>query len=368
MNILILTGKFGMGHWSASQSLRLQLLRDLPGAEVTVEDFFAYALPDASETLYKCFSLLVTRGSGLYNLYYRAAGRAPLRARPPLEDFFQDKLGELLWERRPDAVIATHPYCAQLVSDYKEELGTGLPLATCITDLSSHREWLHPGADCYLVGSRSVRDQLIAKGVEAARIHVTGIPVRPQFQPSAGRGSRPQGDGTRRLLIMGGGLGMLPRRSGFYEALDALPGVETTLITGGNQRLCDKLAGRYRHIQVVGFTHRVYDYMAQADLMLSKPGGITLFETIFSELPILAWEPTLQQERDNARFLVRRAIGRLAPRDPEGCLQAIRGLLYDDGALSAMRAHMRALRGELEAQSLDRIVSALAAAKGVVRR
>ena len=33
-----------------------------------------------------------------------------------------------------------------------------------------------------------------------------------------------------------------------------------------------------------------------------------------------------------------------------------------------MRAHMRALRGELEAQSLDRIVSALAAAKGVVRR
>ena len=34
MNILILTGKFGMGHWSASQSLRLQLLSAFPGAEV----------------------------------------------------------------------------------------------------------------------------------------------------------------------------------------------------------------------------------------------------------------------------------------------------------------------------------------------
>ena len=28
MNILILTGKFGMGHWSASQSLRQRLLAE----------------------------------------------------------------------------------------------------------------------------------------------------------------------------------------------------------------------------------------------------------------------------------------------------------------------------------------------------
>ena len=41
MNILILTGKFGMGHWSASQSLRLQLLNAFPAANVNVQDFFA---------------------------------------------------------------------------------------------------------------------------------------------------------------------------------------------------------------------------------------------------------------------------------------------------------------------------------------
>lgn len=45
MNILILTGKFGMGHWSASQSLRQQLLRAFPGAEVEVLDFVAEAMP-----------------------------------------------------------------------------------------------------------------------------------------------------------------------------------------------------------------------------------------------------------------------------------------------------------------------------------
>ena len=46
MNILILTGKFGMGHWSAAQSLRQQLLGCRPGASVEVFDFPAYALPN----------------------------------------------------------------------------------------------------------------------------------------------------------------------------------------------------------------------------------------------------------------------------------------------------------------------------------
>ena len=125
---------------------------------------------------------------------------------------------------------------------------------------------------------------------------------------------------------MGGGLGLLPKRDSFYEALDALPGVHTTIITGNNRKLYDRLAGKYAHIEVLGFTDRVYDYMARADRVPPKPGGITLFETIFSELPILAWEPFLEQEKNNARFLVKRRLGRVAAKEPEECLSAIRAL------------------------------------------
>ena len=103
----------------------------------------------------QAFSLLVTKGSGLYNIYYKATENATLKGRPPLADLFQDKLGELLWEERPDAVIATHPFCAQLVSDYKEELCSTLPLVTCITDLTSHSEWINDHT-CLLYTSRCV--------------------------------------------------------------------------------------------------------------------------------------------------------------------------------------------------------------------
>lgn len=53
---------------------------------------------------------------------------------------------------------------------------------------------------------------------------------------------------------MGGGLGLMPRKDSFYEALNALPGVHTTILTGKNQKLYDRLAGKYENIEVVAFT------------------------------------------------------------------------------------------------------------------
>lgn len=361
MNILILTGKFGMGHWSASQSLRLQLLEVFPAAEVAVDDFFAYALPDASEALYKGFSLLVTMGSGLYNTYYKCTENLNTKGKGLLDGHFRDKLEERVNEFHPDVVIATHPICAQIVSDYKEETGDVLPLVTCITDLSTHSEWINDHTDCYLVGSRDIRTRLCEKGVDRRRICVTGIPVKPEFKVPVRRGGGPE----RHLLIMGGGLGLLPKKDKFYEELNAMPDVKTTIIAGNNQKIYDRLHGKYENIEVVGFTDRVYDYMAQADLMLSKPGGITLFETIFSELPILAWEPFLQQEINNAHFITRYQIGRTAAKETDACLDAVRQLIYNDEALSRMSRNMRLLKGQLEAESLERVVTVLTMTKGV---
>ncbi|NCB63203.1 MAG: UDP-diphospho-muramoylpentapeptide beta-N-acetylglucosaminyltransferase [Clostridia bacterium] len=361
MNILILTGKFGMGHWSASQSLRLELLNAFPSADIAVDDFFAYAMPDVSDAMYKGFSLLVTKGSGLYNTYYKCTENLSVKGKSILDGLWQDKLAQRLSEFQPNLIIATHPVCAQLVSDYKEETLSRLPLVTCITDLSTHSEWINDNTDCYLVGSRDIRDRLAEKGVERARVFVTGIPVKPEFKARCHR----NGGGERHLLIMGGGLGLLPKKDKFYETLNTLPGVRTTIIAGNNQKVYDRLYGKYENIEVVGFTDRVYDYMAEADLMLSKPGGITLFETIFSELPILAWEPFLQQEINNARFIVRNQIGRIAAKETEECVEAIKRVIYNDAALERMRSNMRRLKGQLEQESLERIVAALTTMKGV---
>ena len=360
MNILIVTGKFGMGHWSASMSLRQQLLRAFPEAQVEVMDLIAYTNHN-SESMYKWFNVLVTRGSGLFNLYYKFTQNKDSDERPLNDEQCPDRVEELFERKRPDVIIATHPICARIVARWKKETGSSLPMVTCVTDLTSHSEWIHRVTDCYLVGTEEIRERLAAKGVSRDIIYVTGIPVRAEFKLPVHRGDRKE----RNLLIMGGGLGMMPRKDSFYEALDTMPGVHTTIITGRNQKLYDRLVGKYENIRVIGFTDRVYEYMAWADLVLTKPGGITMFESIFSELPILAWEPFLEQEQHNARFLVKRGLGRVAAKESDECLAAIRELIYDDDTLADMSARMHALKEQLEQESVTHILARLTAGRGV---
>ena len=351
MEILILTGKFGMGHWSAALSIQEQLERE--GHQAQVVDFFAYALPETAPALYRGFNLLVTYGGGIYNLFHRMKRNA--EGEVPLASQLTRRLAGLLAVTRPDVVVSTHPVCSGVVARYKAERTSALPLVTCVTDITSHSEWIHPGTDRYLVAGEDVKTALVRKGVDAERVTVTGIPVRAQFSSELRRM-----DGPRQLLIMGGGLGLMPRKDSFYEALNALPGVHTTILTGKNQKLYDRLAGKYENIEVVAFTDRVYEYMGRAHLMLSKPGGITTFEAIAAQLPMLAWEPFLEQERENARFLVAHGLGRVVPKDEEDCLAAIRACIHDDVLLERMSAAMGEMNTALRRQAIGLVIRQLA--------
>lgn len=371
MNILILTGKFGMGHFAAACSLRQQLLQRFPDAAVTVEDFPAYVLPNASAALYKFFDLVVTHGSHLFNTYYKLTALGHADARPPMEGLFLDKLAELLEERRPDAVIATHPLCAQIVSRLKEEVVRkenrylDLPLITCITDVSSHPEWINHNTDCYLVPSREVERDLEQRGVPAARVCVTGIPVREEFRRPAEKktGGSPENGGGTELLMMGGGLGLMPGNLSFYETLRQIPNIHITVITGHNEKLFKRLAGRWENVRVLGYVDRVWEYLKQADMIVTKPGGITLFESIYAKVPIFVWPPTLCQECSNARWLLEQGIGWVAER--KNCAEDIRRILTDKRSLAQAAACMEQVQRQLEAEAVSRLMEAIAASQEV---
>ena len=353
MKTLILTGKFGQGHWSAAQALAERL------GTAEVVDLMEWCCPGYARHIYRGFSLLVTHGRGLFNAYYRMTGRAKPKDSSVPALLLQERLGQLLAQEKPDLIVATHPLCAQAVACYRQKSGSAVPLLTCITDISVHPEWIHHGTDAYLVGSEDIRRGLAEKGVPREKIIVTGIPVRAPFHAAL---PRPEG-GTRELLIMGGGLGMLPKKDAFYLALGALPGVHVTIITGRNEKLYQYLSGRYPNITVVGYTDRVWEYMSRADLMMSKPGGITLFEAISTGVPLLMPRPLLQQEINNAAFAVRRGVGVLGcdPRDARQSAAEIGRLLSDGAALERMRENMARLRGALEGEQLERLLGRLCA-------
>lgn len=359
MKILILTGKFGMGHWSAAQSLQQYLLGSYPDVSAEVVDFPAYAMPKLSGVMYKLFNLMVTHGRPVFNTYYRITGKGRPDTRPLFEGMFLSRLEQLFCRERPDMVIATHPLCAQLVSRYKERAGKRgdgwkLPLITCVTDVSSHPEWINSNTDCYLVPSGEIRRNLSERGVDPRTVCVTGIPVREEFRHL----SHHKEGGARELLIMGGGLGLLPKSTAFYDALSRIPHTHITIITGRNRRLCRRLRGRWENIHVEGYVSQVWDFMSRADLVVSKPGGITLFEAIYARVPILAWPPALQNERNNARWMTEQGIGWVA--GSENCVEEIRDILLDRDRLSLAAYRMECIRRQLQAGNFDRMMKAVA--------
>ena len=328
MNILILTGKFGMGHVKCAEAISEEIHASNADASITTVDVMDYLFPHFSKAIYKGFSLLVSRLPGMYNHLNRAAGK---HTGVPMRKTIASKLDKLMAQTEPDLIISNLPVCSKYISAYKELRVCPQPLFTYITDITVHDEWIADKTDMYFVGDESTKNTLVSKGVPAEKVGVSGIPVSHRFkvgtcsadypQNHAGgikngsgrkKGSGGKNDGGRvHLLIMGGGLGLVPGGSRLLKILNNEDKLDVTLIAGKNHRLEKHARRKYENINVIGYTDKVYDYMAKADLIITKPGGITTFEAIASQTPMYIVDPFLEQEMGNALFIESKNIGRV---------------------------------------------------------
>ena len=81
-----------------------------------------------------------------------------------------------------------------------------------------------------------------------------------------------------------------------------MPGITATVITGKNRKAYEAFQGKYEDIEVLGYTENISKYMKEADLVITKAGGITLFELIHCQVPLFVIHPFLEQEVNNARY------------------------------------------------------------------
>ena len=353
MKILILTGKFGMGHFSAAKTIKAQL-EDQLGAEVMIVDLMQYILEEHSAGLYRAYGALVNRSCGIFNWLYKNTDKGGLQGKLPLEKTMAAAVAEMVETTGADLLIATHSASVMAASAYKRRWNAGIPLVTVITDVVSHSNWITPETDWYLAATPFSRQWLVQKGVAPERVLVCGIPVKPVFINLPRRKRRA---GTRQLLIMGGGCGLLPKDKQFYEALNQLPGVETTILTGHNQALLAQLSGTYEHIRALDFTDEVPKFMAQADVVISKPGGLSVFEAIYAEKPLLLFKPKLEQEKRNGQFMADSGMALLLPNEGEAMAEAISRALADEVGLKRLERQMRLLKSQLDEQALVKCVA-----------
>ena len=335
MNIIILTGRFGMGHIKAAEAIKEQLEAENPNTSVEIIDFIDYMFPALSKGIYKTFNFMVSRCSGLYNAINKAAGK---NSGVPMKLTFIRRIDKLIKEHHADAIVVAFPVCSQYISSYKRMRRCQIPLYTYITDITAHEEWIAPGTDKYFVGDESTKNALLSKGVSGDRVVVSGIPVRRCFFQES-----EEQNGCREILIMGGGLGLIPSSEEFLQKLSRQTDVHITVITGKNEKLRKTLSEKFPQMNIIGYTDKVSAYMRQADLLVTKAGGITTFEAIAAGTPLYIIKPFLEQEFGNAKYIEGNNIGRVLWDRQADEAEDILELVNDRKLLGDMKKNMETI-------------------------
>ncbi len=152
---------------------------------------------------------------------------------------------------------------------------------------------------------------------------------------------------------MGGGLGLIPLGDRFYKEISKSKNLKVIVILGNNKKAYKKLANRYDNIEIIGYTDKVDKYMASADLIISKAGGITTFEAIYSRLPLLILTPFLEQERSNAHFIEENDLGEIIWDGSVDIRERALRIINDDLSLGRIQANMDDLILKMKKASLS---------------
>ena len=82
---------------------------------------------------------------------------------------------------RPDAIVCTHFLPPELLSRRIERGHATPPVWVQVTDFDVHGLWVHEHMTGYCVANEEIAWRIAERGIPTAKVHVTGIPIAPQF-------------------------------------------------------------------------------------------------------------------------------------------------------------------------------------------
>lgn len=357
-DILILTASFGLGHNSVAQAIKEQTLAINPNLAITTIDLLDIAFPASKYKFYKKYNFFIENSVPVYNFFYFL--KKNYSNSLPDEFIYLSKLKQIssyLLEINPKLIVSTFPICSGLVSRFKSKYKSNVPLITCITDVVDSMEWLHPNTDRYFAATNNIKNKLIHKGIPESKVKVTGIPVRKQFLGTKFQTKNVNSTNCKELLIMGGGLGNLKLDKNFLCWLSSVDNLKTTIITGKNINLYNdlKCEKNIQNIKVLGFTQNIANYMGRSDMLITKAGGISIFEAIHMDLPMIVMSPSMGQEIENAKFVTSSSIG-IIKKDTNEIKNCLNECLNSNNTLTGMKENISNLKNELEANKIGNYI------------
>lgn len=349
--VLVISASIGGGHVACGKALESAFTA--AGAEVAHVDLLEYTALPFRRLYRQAYFDLVRNAPDLVEWLGRRLDRRPSetntvqkRLRARVTRLLSYALPGTIDRFRPDVLVHTHFLGPEIVSGRRRRR-TPLPQAEVITDFFAHSLWLQPGVARYFVATEEVRVHLLSAGVDENRVRVTGIPIDGRFSSLPSRDEARELLGIDRerdvLLLMAGGLDAADLAALIAQLRTLAWPLSVVVICGRSSELYRVALASVAEAQgpvqfrVSGLVDDVPVQMAAADVMVSKPGGMTSSEALAAGLPLLLVSPYPLQEEANANVLLENGAALRA--EPLSTFNhKLRRLLDDEVLLERMRA------------------------------
>ena len=182
-----------------------------------------------------------------------------------------------------DVIVNTHFLPAEINASLRRKGKLNTPQFTVTTDFETHRLWVNQPCDHYFTATDEGAAYLLHWGVPAADVTVSGIPVHPVFSQPKDRATCRKLHGLKGdrpiVLQLAGGFGVGPIEQIFRGVLAIEVPLEIVVVAGRNEAAKKQLEAvevPERHgVKLLGFTDQIDELMVVADIVVSKPGGLT---------------------------------------------------------------------------------------------
>ncbi len=356
-SIIIVTASTGAGHNQAAHNLKKQF--EAQGIYCHILDMFKATNKGMNILIADGYELLAEKMPKTYGFFYKLSDQKMMN-KFMFNNVFMATEYRIKWlvrELQPDLIISTHPFGAPIIGKLKKKGKIDVPFMQIVTDFKAHYTYVHAGVDAYIVASEYTEQSLIDKGANKSKIYAYGIPAKEEFWQSKERTF--SSDRPLHLLIMGGSMGLAAMQDAIDILLSTDKKLKMSIVCANNKELYQKFEYRYeraienKKVDLYGFVNNIDELMDDADLIISKPGGLTTTEAIHKCIPMIIPFAIPGQEQENTNFLVENDMA-IEVKDINSLNEHINRLIEDESYYQLMVENMLNLS---KTYSVDAIIS-----------
>jgi len=227
------------------------------------------------------------------------------------EKIFASFLGYLR-QAKPQLIIATHFFPASLSTSLKNEWD--FKIASVVTDLRAHPLWADKGVDYYFTALDITKKDLVKQGIEEHKIISGVVPLRKGFlKKNEHQEAAKQFFGKQKPIVL-----FISALSGNFLFLKTvlkylLADFNIFVICGKSRRIKKYLKTLpSSQLRFYDFYENIWEMVDCSFVIVSKPGGLTVFEGIYGKKPFIFTGYIPGQEKENMDLLLKHDVARFA--------------------------------------------------------